>query len=165
MPRKLTLVIVALLIAGAGFAAGLLTQRSFLTQSGASDTTSPPLRKDLDELLTAWAYPGAKLKNSARGGKLIYSVSTASDDMNKVGKHYANLVEQPVSAEGSSGGVAGGDEAMVASGSDSLTPDDKPRGVQAAVASRWTRDYVVTVHLSRSKDEDATHIVLTFAQR
>ena len=43
MPRKLTLVIAALLIAGAGFAVGLLAHRLFFAQPGASDTPSQPL--------------------------------------------------------------------------------------------------------------------------
>jgi hypothetical protein len=71
MPKKLILVFVALLIAGASFALGLLTNHSPSTQSLANNTTSPP-RQDFDELLTPWQYPGAKLIHSARGGELAF---------------------------------------------------------------------------------------------
>jgi hypothetical protein len=163
MPKNLTLAIAALLIGGVSFGLGVLAQRSIFEQPRPSDTIFEHPRRD--ELLAAWKYPGAKLAQSADAGShMYYGVFTTSDDINEVGKHYEKVLGMRVSAE-ESWQVIGRGGIAVASGSDSARADGNLRNVQVAVASQRTKDYVITVHLSRSKDEDITHIVLLCAQR
>jgi hypothetical protein len=96
---------------------------------------------------------------------LYYSISTTGDDIDKVGRYYERFLGLRPSAMGSGGVIAGDEETAVASGSDSSRDDHEPRSVQVAVALQRTKDHVITLHLSRCKDEDATHIVVSFAQR
>jgi hypothetical protein len=165
MTRNLTLVIAAVIVAGVGFGLGVLAQRSLFSRPGAGGARPEPHGKGFDELLVGWKYPGARLVSSSEGAGLHYSVATTRDDMDKVGKHYEELLGILPTAVGSGNTVAGGEETVVAVGSDSLTPGNKPRDVQAALALQRTKDHVVALHMSRSKDEDSTHIVLFFSRR
>jgi hypothetical protein len=165
MSKNLTLAIAAVLIAGAGFGLGLVARPSLFAQTGPSDTKADAPRQNFDEALAAWKYPGAKLQQNASGDKLYYSVSTTDDDINTVGGHYAKVLGERVSVAGSGGGVVGNEEMAAVAGNDSMTADSKPRSVQAAFTTQRTKDCIVTVHVSRGKDDDATHIVLCVAQR
>jgi hypothetical protein len=71
MARNLTLVLAAVLIAAAGFGLGMSVRGALVSRAGAGDTRSEVPRKDFDELVKAWKYPGARSYQSAVGGAVV----------------------------------------------------------------------------------------------
>jgi hypothetical protein len=116
-----------------------------------------------------FAYPGAKLFDEDREGARIYHARyTTTDKPGKVVEWYRGKAKLVEGVEGI--GFARNQEAGEAS---SVLPDSRapgkdehhrgePRPVEVVSLTKKTRAYVLSVVVSRAKDEAATHIALTY---
>jgi hypothetical protein len=122
--------------------------------------------------IAPWEYPGAKKLGGATGGPLETALYVTGDDLDKVLKHFADKLGRDLKdVTATAGGVEGTPEKQTASFNDSFRPyDDKtmkypPRAVTMHVAVQNTKTYTLTLIISRVKDEDHTHIAVTYVEK
>ncbi len=119
-----------------------------------------------------WAYPDANRLSAAGGAGLEQSLYVTSDDLEKVLKFYGKKIGQKLSGNDSApaGGVVAGSDKQMGSFDDSAQPyDDKAknyprRAVAMHIATQDTKEYTVTVVISRVPGENHTHIAMTYVK-
>jgi hypothetical protein len=120
---------------------------------------------------SAWEYPGAKNSMSSEGGPLYNSVRTTTDDLASVVGYYEKKLGTKIALDKpEAGAVEGGSGKQTAVHQDSLHPSEgakKPqaREVTLLLAAQNTKEYCLTLVISRAKGEKQTHIALTYVSK
>jgi hypothetical protein len=123
-----------------------------------------------EEQLEHWLYPKAG-GPSSRSGDLHQGVYTTADSLEQVVTWYEKKLGRRFAVDTPGHGIESGPEATMAFIADSFQPrkagggEQLLRAIKIAVASRTSDASVLTVVVNRLAGEDATHIILSFAQK
>jgi hypothetical protein len=122
--------------------------------------------------LAQWEYPGAKLLCSMTSWPLQSALYVTGDDLDKVLKHFGDQLGRKLNdVSATAGGAEGTPEKQTGSFNDSFQPFDNkekkypPRAVTMHIAAQNTKTYTLTLVISRIKDEDQTHIAVTYVEK
>jgi hypothetical protein len=153
---------------------GLLLRLGVVVAGQAPGLGKSGLEKEAD----AWLYPKAKLVSSAESvGRVFQAVLTTTDGLEMVLKHYdkkcgTSLAEgdTPPGAFDTRSEVADGKVKSTLAVDDSTIPvptqmKGKPRGVLLRQVTRDELGCFVTVLVTRTKDDTATHLLITYLKK
>jgi hypothetical protein len=145
---------------------------------GAGRQAPEPVKSALREEAEPWLYPKAKVVSTAESaGRVFQTVLTTADDVEAVLKHYDRkcgtllaAADNPPGALDSQSEVADGKTTLTLTADDSAVPvpsrrQGTPRGVVLRQLTRDESGCFVTVLVTRTKEDAATHLLITYLKK
>ena len=133
---------------------------------------------DLEKEVDTWLYPKAKVVGSAQSaGRVFQAVLTTEEGLEEVLKYYGKKCGTALGDEDTSPGAfdihsefADGKMKSTLAVDDSTVPvptrkKGTPRGVVLRQMSRDEPGFFVTVLVTRTKDDAATHLLITYLKK